>query len=477
MNCLSEALLDRFAATPAALVVDDGDEQLTARRLMALIEEQREALSAASLHPGEPVVLACSNRAPDIAGFLAIWASGAVIVPVHRQVTAATLAKVRSTTGARMTLNMRPDLPTLLPRESMVSVRGDPPQHRPMLDEAAAVVFTSGSTGDPKGVVIGRERLAAKLDAIEKAIRFDATTRTLLVLQLTFIYGQWVSLLTLLKGGCLIMQHRFQPFDVPDDLEAHDITHFAAVPTMLRSMTPHLAEKPVYAGQVMSGGEILPGAVAGDISHAWPRARLWDLYGSTETGACDFIVKPEEFPSASGTIGRPMTGIDYRIDPENGELLIRSPFRMLGYLDQPELAAAVSRGGWFRTGDRAEIRAGGLVALTGRLKDLINRGGNKISPVEIERAVEAHPGVQAAMVVGVPDIMTGEAIHLFLVARDDAALASEDMRAWLAERLERFKLPDHIHLGDDLPLAPNGKADRRAFRRMIMARHAGADGQ
>ena len=463
-----DAILDRLTAHPADVVVEDNEECLSSRQIKALLQDETAALVAASVQPGEPVLLACSNRAADIAGFIAIWTKGAVVVPVHRQATKATLRWLSGATGARVILNARPDLPTHLPQK-MISVQGDPPKHRPMLEDAAAVVFTSGSTGEPKGVVLGRSRLAAKLHSIDRELRFDPETRTLLVLQLTFIFGQWMSVLTLMKGGQLIMRDRFRPSDVLDDLYALGITRFAAVPTMLRTMTLDLAGRPAYAGQVMSGGEMLPETIARDIQRAWPKARLFDLYGSTETSACDFIVGPNEFPNAQGSIGRPMPGIDYRLDPASGELEIRSPYSMLGYLDRPDLTAEALRDDWFRTGDRAEERADGFVALTGRLKDLINRAGNKISPVEIERTIESHPQVLSAMATGIPDPTTGEAIHLFLVLADHAVLSPEAIRDWLTERLERFKLPDHIHFGNSLPVGATGKADRRAFREMVTA--------
>ncbi|MGI9436694.1 MAG: AMP-binding protein, partial [Geminicoccaceae bacterium] len=139
---LFDALLDRLIARPADLVAEDEGQRLTARELTALVKEEMAALKAAKVHPGEPVFLACSNRATDIAGFLAISSSGAVVVPVHRDATEATLMRLRAATCARITVNGRPDLPTLLPRK-MVSVQGDPPKHRTMLEEAAAVVFTS----------------------------------------------------------------------------------------------------------------------------------------------------------------------------------------------------------------------------------------------------------------------------------------------------------------------------------------------
>jgi len=474
MVCLSEALFDRLAACLSDPVVEDEDERLTSGQLLTLARDLVAALSAIPVCPGEPILLACSNRARDIAGFLAIWASGAVVVPIHRRATEATLTRLRNITRARVVLNSRPELPTALPDE-MISIKGEPPPERPMLADAAAVVFTSGSTGDPKGVVIGRDRLAAKLTAIDQALRFDAKTRTLLVLQLTFIFGQWVSFLTLLKGGCLIMRDRFRSSMVLDYLNDDGITHVAAVPTMLRSMIADQAGQPAFAGQILSGGEMLPATVERDIRRSWPDAQLWDLYGSTETSACDFIVPPDAFPNAAGAIGRPMAGIDYRFNPKSQELEIRSRYRMLGYLDQPDLTEKVFRGDWFCTGDQAEERADGLVALTGRLNDLINRGGNKISPLEIERVVEEHIGVRSAMVAGVPDPVSGEAIHLLVVPSDKAEVSADLMREWLTERLERFKLPDHIHVHNELPMGATGKADRQAFRDLIRAGRMIAD--
>ncbi|MGI9494072.1 MAG: class I adenylate-forming enzyme family protein [Geminicoccaceae bacterium] len=474
MVCLSELFFDRLASYPGDPVIEDEDEWLTAGQLLALARDHAAELQAIPVAPGEPVLLACSNRARDIAGFLAIWASGAVAVPVHRNAAEATLTRLRNITRARVTLNLSPERSTLLP-DNQVSIQGDPPPCRPMLGEAAVVVFTSGSTGHPKGVVIGHDRLAAKLTAIDQELRFDSQTKTFLVLQLTFIFGQWVSFLTLLNGGRLIMRDRFRPSVVLDDLNNHEITRFAAVPTMLRALLAEQEGRPAIGGEILSGGEVLSTTVECDIRRFWPEAKLWDLYGSTEMSACDFIVRPDDFPRATGTIGRPMAGIDYRLDPKSQELEIRSPYGMLGYLDQPNLTAKAIRGDWFRTGDQAEERRDGLVTLTGRLNDLINRGGNKIFPSEIERMTEACPGVRSAIAAGVPDASKGEAIHLLVVPSDSAQISKNVVHAWLAERLERFKRPDQIHIDDKLPVGDTGKADRRVFRDMIQAGRATAD--
>jgi len=156
---------------------------------------------------------------------------------------------------------------------------------------------------------------------------------------------------------------------------------------------------------------------------------------------------------------------------EVGELQLRSPFLLAGYLDAPELTAAAFQHGWFRTGDLARQHADGLVELMGRQKELISRGGHKLTPVEVEQALSAHPDVAAAMVVGVADAVLGERIHVLVVPRSGAALTVAALRQHLTGRLEKFKHPDAWHAADALPLGRTGKADRGALAALI------ADGQ
>lgn len=216
----------------------------------------------------------------------------------------------------------------------------------------------------------------------------------------------------------------------------------------------------------MAGGEVLPAPVARQVAAAWPKARLWDIFGLTETGTCDFFAGPGEWPDAAGSIGRPGPGIEARIAAD-GELQIRTPYGMLGYLDQPELTEASFADGFFRTGDLAAERADGRVALIGRAKEVIIRAGNKISPLEVERIFLEHPDVAAALAAGASDTRTGEGIHLMVVPRPGAAPDAASLRSWAAERLERWKLPDRIHFGAALPTGATGKADRKALRAAV----------
>jgi long-chain acyl-CoA synthetase len=203
-------------------------------------------------------------------------------------------------------------------------------------------------------------------------------------------------------------------------------------------------------------------------------AAIHDLYGLTETGSCDFHLGPAGQPQGFGAIGYPTDGVTFRIardggavaTGETGELQIRTPFGMLGYLDNPELTEASFDGGYFKTGDLARLTADGAVALIGRAKEIISRGGIKIAPLEIDNLLAEHPDIAAALCAGVADERLGEVIHAVIVPRAGAHLDGSELRDWLLARTERFKVPDVFHFRDALPAGASGKADRRAVAQL-----------
>jgi acyl-coenzyme A synthetase/AMP-(fatty) acid ligase len=224
---------------------------------------------------------------------------------------------------------------------------------------------------------------------------------------------------------------------------------------------------------MLSGGEVLAPALAHAMARLAPAA-IHDLYGLTETGSCDFHLGPAGQPQNFGTIGRPTDGVTFRIAQdgatvaagETGELQIRTPFGMLGYLDNPALAEASFEDGYFKTGDLARLTTDGAVALIGRAKDIISRGGNKIAPLEIDNLLAEHPEIAAALCAGVADERLGEVIHAVVVPRGGAQLNTSELRDWLLARTERFKVPDVFHFRDALPSGASGKADRKAVAQL-----------
>ena len=422
-----------------------------------------EALLARKVAPDEPVHVRIGNRPTDLGALLGIWLARAVAVPVHVGTAAATVDRLRRRTQARFVVD-----------GDRVDVVADAtPPERARLRDAALVIFTSGSTGEPKGVVIGHEAFAEKLAVLDRLLGLREDDNVLVPLHLTFIFGLWVSLLTLMKGARLVLVPKFSGEAIERGLQC--ATVFAGVPSMFRTLLADIAPGAPHLRTILTGGEVLPVRLAERMRQFAPRAAIYDLYGLTETGSCDFCVSPADQPSGFGTIGKPTAGVTYRIAEggapvaagATGELQIRTPFGMLGYLDDPQLTAASFADGYFKTGDLARRRPDGFIELVGRAKDIISRGGVKIAPLEIDNLLAEHPDVAAALCAGVADERLGEVIHAVVVPRPGAHLDTAALRDWMLARTERYKVPDVFHVRDALPAGATGKADRRAIAGLV----------
>jgi long-chain acyl-CoA synthetase len=431
--------------------------------LLALAGRVKLALSEHDVALNEPVHVRIGNRPSDLGTLLGVWRAGAVAVPVHAAAAPLTLARIQRMSRARFSIDI-----------DRLDVLNHPaPPDRALLRDAALVIFTSGSTGEPKGVVIGHQRLADKLTVLDRLLGIRSNDIVLSPLQLTFIFGLWVSLLTLMKGARLVLVPKFARDAIERTLR--DATVLAGVPSMFRALLADAAPTVTAPNLrlILTGGEVLAPALAHAMKRLAPAA-IHDLYGLTETGSCDFCLGPPDQPHGLGTIGHPTDRVTFRLAQdgravaagETGELQIRTPFGMLGYLDNPELTDAAFDSGYFRTGDLGRMTKRGTVALIGRSKEMISRGGNKIAPLEIDNLLGEHPGVAAALCAGVPDDRLGEVIHAVIVPRAGANLDAAALRDWLLARTERFKVPDVFHFRDALPSGSSGKADRRAVAQL-----------
>jgi acyl-CoA synthetase (AMP-forming)/AMP-acid ligase II len=464
-GALAEILRDALK-TAGHAVASTGGESQQGDSLLALAERVRRALADRNVAPHEPVHISIGNRPSDLGALLGIWQAGAVAVPIHALAAPSTIARVQRISRARF----------LIDGDRLDAIGDESPPDRALLRDAALVIFTSGSTGEPKGVVIGHRRLAEKLAVLDRLLNIAPNDVVLSPLQLVFIFGLWVSLLTLMKGARLILVPKFTADAMARGLA--ETTVLAGVPSMFRTLLtyPQITVPQVAAPKLRvmwSGGEVLAPALAHAMGRFAPTA-IHDLYGLTETGSCDFHLGPAGQPHGFGTIGHPTERVVFRIAKdgaavaagETGELQIRTPFGMLGYLDNPALTEASFEGGYFKTGDLARLTADGAVALVGRAKDIISRGGNKIAPLEIDNLLAEHPDIVAALCAGVADERLGEVIHAVVVPRAGTHLDTSELRDWLLARTERFKVPDVFHVRDALPSGASGKADRRAVAQL-----------
>ncbi|RXF75624.1 class I adenylate-forming enzyme family protein [Hansschlegelia zhihuaiae] len=467
IGALGRLLVERLERS-AGLVDDGASPPVTASALPDGAARIAQALQAGGLQADEPVFLVVAGRAVDLEGLLGVWMAGGVAAPIHASASPATWSAARRVLGARVVID-----------RAGVSFEGRAaPAPQPTLAGAALVVFTSGTTGLPKCVVIRHQGFVGKLEALDPVIRFTPDDLVVVPLQLTFIFGQWVALLALSAGSSVALMPRFSP-EACHRSWIRDATALGAVPSMLRA----LAQGPRPFDRlrtIISGGESLGMKLSVSTAARWPNASIFDMYGLTETGAADFCSVSTVDRPAGAWIGRPTGGVSYRLVAQDGsvvargaagELQIRTRHGMAGYLGDPCLTAKSFREGWFRTGDLAVEDADGRLRLVGRIKDLISRAGNKIYPAEVENALQLHPDVAACLCAGVPDEAVGERIHAAVVLKTRSVETGASLRSWLAGRLERYKIPDFISVIESIPLGPTGKASRAALRELVESRH------
>ncbi|MER8096434.1 class I adenylate-forming enzyme family protein [Streptomyces goshikiensis] len=516
LDALLELACARFADRVA---LDDGEDVLGYRELGERGRALAAALTSAGLRRGEPVLVAVDNRCGDLVCELAAWSAGAVVVPVHRDSPALVLRATAERVGARLLLGDPRHRPAAwkdatgpaghpwigeIVQDTAADAPGRPPLPPAELDaEQALVVFTSGSTGRPKGVVLSHRALYTKLQAIARTLPFGEGQSALHLLHLNFSFGQWTSLLTLATGGTLLLTPRFKARQVLELLARRTVDRTAVVPSMLRLIRRELDSPDGTAlaaglaaagspGTWICGGEPLPAGLGRGMRALLPHAGIADVFGLSESSTSDFILTPDRYDEEAGTIGRPSPGVEYRIVPVDGapgapgadaetgaagELWLRTPHLMTGYLDDPAATAATMAGPWLRTGDLARHRpADGRVELVGRAKQLIVRGGAKISPLEVEAAYADHPDCAACVAVGVPDALLGERLHLLFVPRAGRMPAEEELRAHGRLRLEAHKVPERVHRVEQPPLGRTGKTDRAAAARLAEAAAAAPGG-
>jgi acyl-CoA synthetase (AMP-forming)/AMP-acid ligase II len=470
---LDALLFEACARFTDAVALEDATGGLSYVQLADAARETAAALRREGIAADEPVLVAVANAPNDIAAFLGIWAAGGVAVPVARAAPEAATQATRTATGARFLVTGR----------GVVTRLADaPPPNRPLLKDALFILFTSGSTGAPKGVVLTHAAFVPKLAEINSVLGFSTDTRALLVLQITFVFGIWYALLALLNGGRVFMSSRFDPLVTMAEVAERGLTDAAFVPTMLRRLVAadEAALLPLLAraklARIHTGGEPFSAALGQRLRAILPQVTVIDIYGLTETCTSNVfnVTAPSQpFTGAIGYVAAKdrfrIAGAEGRELPagEVGELQILTPFIMNGYLDRPDLTRDAFAGDFFRTGDLARLRDDGAVELVGRTKDLIVRGGAKISPIELDGVLAQHPAVAAALTVGVADEIIGERIHVLIVPRTENAIDEPQLRRWIAERLEKYKRPDVYHFASELPTGRTGKVDRDALRRSL----------
>lgn len=329
------------------------------------------------------------------------------------------------------------------------------------------LVYTSGTTGTPKGAVHTATGMAANTAAAIDAQGLDAHTRTLAVLPLFHVGGLCIQVLpTLAAGGTVRLHARFDPGAWLRDVAAWRPTTSLLVPAVMKAIVEH----PDWARTdlsslrfINSGSQVVPPSLI-EAFHA-RGVPVAQVYGSTETGPVSIVLRPEEALSAVGACGRPALGVQVKLAPD-GEVLLKAPNLLRGYHRSD--SSAFDADGWFHTGDLAERDTTGRYRIVGRSKELIISGGENIHPAEIENLLAPHPDVAECCVVGLPDARWGEVPVLVVVPHAGRTVDEGALRTLFDHRLARFKHPRRIVVAVSLPKTALGKVQRQTLTETLL---------
>jgi long-chain acyl-CoA synthetase len=338
----------------------------------------------------------------------------------------------------------------------------------PVAGEALAqILFTSGTTGTAKAAAVSHASLVAHARAVARTVALGEDDVILGALPLTHSFGcRMVMLLALATGARVVLMRRFDAARALALLDAERVTFWPAVPTMLAAACAVAGPPPRGLRWVLSAGAPLADALCRR-AEARLGCDVRQGYGQTEASFSTIDAPPS--PRTLGSVGRPVAGVEVRI-AAGGEVEVRGPHRMVGYLDDAEAtAAAIDADGWLRTGDVGRLDGDGRLWIVDRTKDLIIRGGNNVYPSEVEAALVAHPAVAEVAVVGRADDYFGEEVVAVVVLRAGRTTSAAELAAFARERIAATKIPREYAFVDALPLGPSQKVLKRALRDQLAA--------
>jgi long-chain acyl-CoA synthetase len=455
--CAFESNARRFGAKIALLC---GEDKLTWSELDAFAAGFARDLANQGVVAGDRVAILLPNGVEFVVAFLAILKLGATPAPLNPLVKDEELAAFKA--------DLRPKLSV----DRVVMSQG---AHRTAdnVNAPSLILYTSGSTGRPKGAVFSHDALIfANHSWAEPVMGLTPDDRVLVAVPLAHSLGLNGGLLApLVNGATVVVLERFTPEAVFAAIKKHRVTVLPAVATIFRRLLNS-------AGFSESDFSSLRLAVSGAAPCPWELATEWRErtatrivrgYGMTE------LFRPLSFRADDPTdtpnaVGRAVPGVEIRMDVDEnasrdgiGELWIKSPAMMEGYLDAPDETNEVIANGWFKTGDLATISLQGYVQIVGRVRERILRGGYSVFPQEVEAALLSHPAVAEAAVVAIPDADLGEEIAAFVSLKRLETLTSEELLSYCKEHLARYKYPRRIHILSELPKGPTGKILKSAL--------------
>jgi long-chain acyl-CoA synthetase len=497
---VADVVRAQAASRPEVVAIRHGDRAITYAELDERSNRLAGVLLAAGAGPGSRIAH-LDRSAPEVVELLAAASKiGAVAVPLNWRLAAAELTVIVADAGAPLLIagpafaGVGADVAASVPQHVEILGVGDQyearlasfeatdPGGRGEADDPIVQMYTSGTTGVPKGVLTTQRNLAAATLNVP-AWRFDEASVSLTPLPMFHIGGIGWTFLGLSQGASTILVSEFDATAVLDLLESARVTNAVFVPTILQMLTcvPGAAERDYSAlRSIAYGASPITTPILKAALRTF-RCPLFGVYGLTETTGGVVQLNPDDHDPDGPrehllrSVGRPRPWMELRLaDPVSGrelpagtvgEVWMRGPNVMAGYANRPEeTAAALTPDGWLRTGDGGYVDEDGYLFLTDRIKDMIVTGGENVYPVEVEEALSHHPAVAEVAVIGLPDERWGEAVKALVVTRPGAVTSAADLVAFARERLAGYKLPRSIDFVEGLPRTASGKVLKRELR-------------
>jgi long-chain acyl-CoA synthetase len=443
-------------------------------------------LAALGVRPGDRVAIMLPN-VPDFAViYYGILRAGAVVVPMNPLLKEREVGYYLGDSGARLIFAWhgcaadatagaaQAAADTIVVNDLFDDVLSAPAAVEVVSrsgDDTAVILYTSGTTGQPKGAELTHANLTANVAvAAQELFHLGPSDVVFGGLPLFHSFGQTCGLNAAISAGaCLTLVSRFEPAKVFEVLTRDRVTIFEGVPTMYVALLGHAGREAYDLSALrlcVSGGAALPVEVLRGFEKEFGCVIL-EGYGLSETSPIASFNHPDRERKA-GSIGTPIKGVQMRLldaTPEGvGEIAIRGHNVMKGYWQRPDSTDEAISDGWFRTGDLARIDDDGYYFIVDRKKEMIIRGGYNVYPREIEEVLYEHPAIVEAAVVGVPDSVLGEEVAAAVVLKPGATQSAEDIRDYVKREVAAYKYPRHVWLMDALPKGPTGKVLKREIR-------------
>jgi long-chain acyl-CoA synthetase len=445
-------------------------------------EVNRVAATLKERVKGDTVGVLLLNSQKYVATMLAIWKAGKTAVPLNYLLPPADLGFIVKDSGMSALVSsqffnqalgaLKPlfgDRGTILMADDPAFLAASGNETVSEYRDPALYLYTSGTTGRPKGVILTHDNLISNVESCQRAGDFDYRDGFLCLLPFFHTYAiTGTLLLPLLNGSKIVLVDRFQPIKVLGLIQEHRISVFLAIPSMYRVLAATDGNFDVSSVRFpISGGEPLPISTLEAFEKRF-NVPIYEGYGQTEAAPVVTLNRPGN--RKPGTIGQALPGVEIaiwddqkRVLPSDqvGEIMVRGRNVMQGYHRLPEETAKTISNGWLHTGDLGKLDGEGFVTITGRKKDLIISAGENIYPREIEETLAQHPKVKEVAVIGVKDDVRGEVPKAFVIPHEGAILDEKELRGFCRENLPNYKVPKYFDIVADLPRTPTGKVLKR----------------